>query len=313
MREICLDIETTGLEPKNGDKIVEIACVELFNKTKTGKFFHSYINPRRDVPEEAFRIHGLSTDFLKDKPFFDHIADKFLSFIGNDPVIIHNASFDTKFLNHELKNLNRPILDMSKIIDSLILARKKFPGSPCSLDALCKRFAIDLGKRKKHGALIDTELLCDVYIELMGGAQTGFSFDQQVGNDSNNFNQTIDQKNNFSSNSKFISNQNHPATNQNLNGNLTNLSNHQSFSNSENHNSKNHLNSSLDSSTNSFDPQFSTNTLNPQALTHSFNLQAPSNHHQTNFPLRTFTLTDAELQQHQDFILKNFKNNLWNY
>lgn len=176
MRELCLDIETTGLDPRTGDKIVEIAVVELFNKVKTGNHFHSYINPRREVPEEAFKIHGLSTEFLKDKPIFDHVARKFLDFIGDDKIIIHNAAFDTKFINHELRILGLAGLNMNNVIDSLTIARNKFPGAPASLDALCKRFGIDLSKRTKHGALLDTELLCDVYVELMGGAQTGLSF-----------------------------------------------------------------------------------------------------------------------------------------
>jgi DNA polymerase-3 subunit epsilon len=185
MREICLDTETTGLEPRDGHKIIEIACFELINKVKTGKFFHSYVNPRRDVPEEAFRIHGISTGFLKDKPVFDLICDKFLDFIGDDIVVIHNASFDVKFLNFELNLLGKKPLEMSRIVDSLSLARKKFPGASNSLDALCKRFNFDLSKRTKHGALVDTELLCDVYIELMGGAQVGFGFETK--NDAKNF------------------------------------------------------------------------------------------------------------------------------
>jgi len=200
MREICLDIETTGLDPKDGHKIVEIACVELINKTRTNNFFHTYVNPRRDVPFEAFRIHGLSTEFLQDKPFFDHIVDKFLEFIGDDLLVIHNASFDTKFLNNELRNLNRPILQMSRVCDSLAIARNKFPGAQNSLDALCKRFSIDLSKRQKHGALVDTQLLSSVYIELMGGAQTGFSF-----NDNSNINVNNSQQlsNNLESNSNY--------------------------------------------------------------------------------------------------------------
>ena len=177
LREICLDIETTGLEPRDGHKIVEIACFELIDKVKTGKYFHSYVNPRRDMPDEAFRIHGISGEFLKDKPIFDLIVDKFLNFIGDDVIVIHNAPFDSKFLNFELNLVQKKPLNMSKVIDSLVLARKKFPGSPNSLDALCKRFNLDLSKRQKHGALIDTELLCDVYIELMGGAQGGFGFE----------------------------------------------------------------------------------------------------------------------------------------
>lgn len=180
MRELCLDIETTGLDPRSGDKIVEIAVVELINKVKSGNFFHSYVNPRREVPMEAFKIHGLSTEFLRDKPIFDHVVRQFLDFIQDSKIIIHNAAFDTKFINHELKILGLPSLNMANVTDSLAIARSKFPGSPASLDALCKRFNIDLSKRTKHGALLDTELLCDVYVELMGGAQTGLSFDRGV-------------------------------------------------------------------------------------------------------------------------------------
>jgi DNA polymerase-3 subunit epsilon len=192
MREICLDTETTGLDPKDGHKIIEIACFELINKVKTGKVFHSFVNPLRDVPHEAFRIHGISTEFLKDKPTFDLIADKFLEFIGDDILVIHNASFDIKFLNFELNFLRKKTLEMSRVIDSLMLARKKFPGGQNSLDALCKRFNLDLSKREKHGAMIDTELLCDVYIELMGGAQEGFGFDNIKKNDSIKNNQITD-------------------------------------------------------------------------------------------------------------------------
>lgn len=180
MRELCLDIETTGLDPRTGDKIVEIAVVELVNKVKTGNFFHSYVNPRREVPQEAFKIHGLSTEFLKDKPIFDHVVPKFLDFIKDTKIIIHNAAFDTKFINHELRILGLPTLNMDHVIDSLAIARNKFPGSPASLDALCKRFNIDLSRRTKHGALLDTELLCDVYVELMGGAQSGLSFESNT-------------------------------------------------------------------------------------------------------------------------------------
>lgn len=177
MREICLDTETTGLDPKDGHKIIEIACVEMINKVRTGKFFHTYINPRRDVPQEAFRIHGISTESLQDKPIFDHVAHKFLDFIKGDKLVIHNAAFDLKFLNHELRAIGLDTIEMTDVIDSLALARKKFPGSPASLDALCKRFNIDISHRTKHGALLDTELLCDVYVELMGGAQSGLVFD----------------------------------------------------------------------------------------------------------------------------------------
>jgi DNA polymerase-3 subunit epsilon len=177
MRELCLDIETTGLDPRSGDKIVEIACVELINRVKTGNYFHTYVNPRREMPQEAFRIHGISGEFLQDKPIFEHIVHKFLDFVKDAKIIIHNAAFDTKFLNHELRGLGMEVLNMENVIDSLTIARNKFPGSPASLDALCKRFNIDLSRRTKHGALLDTELLCDVYLELMGGAQSGLAFD----------------------------------------------------------------------------------------------------------------------------------------
>ena len=192
MLEICLYTETTGLDPKDGHKIIEIACFELINKVKTGKVFHSFVNPRRDVPQEAFRIHGISTEFLKDKPTFDLVADKFLDFIGDDILVIHNASFDIKFLNFELNILRKKTLEMSRVIDSLMLARKKFPGGQNSLDALCKRFNLDLSKREKHGALIDTELLCNVYIELMGGAQEGFGFDNVKKNEATKNNQIFE-------------------------------------------------------------------------------------------------------------------------
>ena len=176
MREICLDTETTGLDPRNGDRIVEIACIEMVDKIRTGRFYHQYINPRRDMPQAAFAVHGLSSEFLQDKPIFDHIAHDFLEFIKDGTLVIHNASFDLKFLNAELGMLGLGPLDKSSVIDSLSLARRKFPGSPASLDALCKRFGIDLSRRSKHGALLDTELLCDVYVELMGGAQEGLAF-----------------------------------------------------------------------------------------------------------------------------------------
>jgi DNA polymerase-3 subunit epsilon len=176
MREICLDIETTGLDPRDGHRIVEIAAIEMISKIRTGEVFHTYVNPRRDMPAEAFRIHGISQEFLQDKPIFDHIAQKFLDFIKGATVVIHNAAFDSKFLNYELQTLGLEKLDSTYIVDSLAIARRKFPGSPASLDALCKRFNIDISHRTKHGALLDTELLCEVYIELMGGAQSGLVF-----------------------------------------------------------------------------------------------------------------------------------------
>jgi DNA polymerase-3 subunit epsilon len=176
MRELCLDTETTGLNPSEGHKIVEIACVELVNKVRTGNNFHVYINPRREMPMEAFRVHGLSSEFLQDKPIFAHVAHQFLDFIKGARLIIHNAAFDMKFLNFELALIGLDAISNDNVVDSLVMARNKFPGAANSLDALCKRFNVDLSKRTKHGALLDCELLADVYIELMGGAQAGLAF-----------------------------------------------------------------------------------------------------------------------------------------
>lgn len=173
MREIALDTETTGLNPKSGHKVVEIGCVEMLNHIATGEVFHVYINPGRDMPEEAFRVHGLSEAFLKDHPVFKKVADDFLAFIGNDPLVIHNAAFDMGFLNWELEQIGKPALDMARTIDTVQMARKKFPGAQANLDALCRRFGIDNSDRNLHGALLDARLLADVYLELMGGRQTG--------------------------------------------------------------------------------------------------------------------------------------------
>jgi DNA polymerase-3 subunit epsilon len=171
MREIILDTETTGLSPDQGHRITEIGCVELFNHIPTGKYYHSYINPERAVPPQAAAISGLTTEFLKPFPIFAHVVDDFLAFIGDSPLVIHNASFDLMFLNAELGRLQKALIPANRALDTLTLARKKFPGSPASLDALCKRFNIDLSKREKHGALIDSELLAQVYLELLGGRQ----------------------------------------------------------------------------------------------------------------------------------------------
>lgn len=176
MREIVLDTETTGLDPLNGHRIIEIGCVEIVNKMKTGKVFHRYINPDRDVPIEAFNIHGISTEFLLDKPKFEEVCEEFLEFIGEDHLVIHNARFDIKFINHELKQVNREHILMSRVVDTLAMARKNFPGSPATLDALCKRFGVSLESRTKHGALLDSELLYEVYFELCGGSQRELSF-----------------------------------------------------------------------------------------------------------------------------------------
>ena len=172
MREICLDTETTGFDPKNGHKIVEIGCVELFNKLPTGKTFHRYLNPQRDVPQEVVNVHGLTAEFLKDKPLFKDVANDFLKFIRDDPLVIHNAAFDMRFLNAEFAWINYGVIPMTRSIDTLSMAKQKFPGSPASLDALCKRFDIDLSTRSLHGALLDSQLLASVYLELCGGRQT---------------------------------------------------------------------------------------------------------------------------------------------
>lgn len=171
MREIVMDTETTGFEPSEGHRIVEIGAVELLNHMPTGNVYHQYINPQRDVPNEAFAVHGLSTEFLRDFPVFADVAEAFLSFIGDSKLVIHNASFDMKFLNAELTWCQKKNLPDAQAIDTLMIARRKFPGSPASLDALCRRFGIDNSVREKHGALLDSELLAEVYLELIGGRQ----------------------------------------------------------------------------------------------------------------------------------------------
>ena len=181
MREIVLDTETTGLDPSNGDRIVEIGCLELVNRLPTGKTYHVYINPERDMPREAEAVHGLSAQFLSDKPVFADIADDFITFVKGAALIIHNAAFDMKFLHAELAFLGRDDLREAKIIDTLTMARKKFPGAPASLDALCRRFGVDNSGRDLHGALIDSELLAGVYLELSGGRQPGLVFQADGG------------------------------------------------------------------------------------------------------------------------------------
>lgn len=175
VRQIVLDTETTGLDPKNGDRLVEIGCVELLNSVATGKIFHVYIDPEREVPQEAFRIHGLSRAFLADKPKFADIAEDFQNFIGQSSLIIHNAEFDVKFLNAELTRCGRTPLTMDRVVDTLTIARRKHPGASNSLDALCTRYKVDNSKRTKHGALLDAEILADLYVELTGGRQTIFA------------------------------------------------------------------------------------------------------------------------------------------
>ncbi len=178
MREIVLDTETTGMDPVDGDKLVEIGCIELENHMPTGRTYHQYINPEREVPAEAVAVHGLTQEKLKDEPTFGEIIGDFLDFIGDDAkLIIHNAPFDTKFLNAELKTFGFPSLDNKRVIDTLVMARKKFPGSPANLDALCRRFKVDNTGRTLHGALLDSELLAEVYLELIGGRQRGLGID----------------------------------------------------------------------------------------------------------------------------------------
>jgi len=181
MREIVLDTETTGLNPKNGDRIVEIGCVELFNHVPTGEVYHQYVNPERDMPAEAERVHGLSETFLKDHPVFAEISDKFVDFVGDATLVIHNASFDMGFINAELERMNVEAIPMYRAVDTVTMARKKFPGAQASLDALCRRFGIDLSGRELHGALLDAQLLADVYLELLGGRQHGMDLAADAG------------------------------------------------------------------------------------------------------------------------------------
>ena len=171
MREIVFDTETTGLDPLSGHRVVEIGCVELFNRVATGKTFHAYLNPNRPVPTEASMVHGLTDEFLADKPMFAEVVDDFLSFISDSPLVAHNASFDMGFINSELTRTGYAALAKERAIDTVLMARKKFPGAPASLDALCKRFNVSLADRKLHGALLDARLLAEVYLELCGGRQ----------------------------------------------------------------------------------------------------------------------------------------------
>ena len=180
MREIVLDTETTGFDPETGDRIVEIGAVELLNHVPTGNTYHQYINPERAMPQDAFEVHGLGDDFLRDKPVFAQIAQAFVDFIGDAKMVIHNASFDMKFINAELGWLNMAKLPMDQAIDTLMIARKRFPGSPASLDALCRRFNIDNSARTLHGALLDSEILAEVYLELIGGRQPDFALSQST-------------------------------------------------------------------------------------------------------------------------------------
>ena len=173
-REVVLDVETTGLSALSGDRMVEIGCVELINHVATEKNFHIYLNPLRDVPEDVVKIHGLTAEFLADKPTFPEIADDLLDFIGDADIIIHNASFDMGFINNELELANKELIAMSRVIDTLAIAKRMFPGDSKSLDALCRKFGIDNSSRTKHGALLDAELLAEVYLELIGGHEPTF-------------------------------------------------------------------------------------------------------------------------------------------
>jgi len=185
MREVVLDTETTGLDPANGHRVLEIGAVEIVHQSLTGRVFHVLINPERDVPEDAVRVHGHSAAALKDKPVFASIVDEFLAFIGDSSLVIHNADFDVRFVNAELSRLGRAAIGMDRVVDTLTLARKKHPGQPNSLDALCDRYAIDRSRRVRHGALLDAEILVEVYCELMGGRQRSLLFgDAQAAEDS---------------------------------------------------------------------------------------------------------------------------------
>ncbi len=180
MREIVLDTETTGLDPADGHRVLEIGAVEIVHQSVTGKVFHVLINPERDVPQDAVRVHGHSSAVLKDKPVFASVVDDFLAFIGNSKLVIHNADFDMRFMNAELARLGLAKIGMDRVVDTLMLARKKHPGAPNSLDALCDRYSIDRSKRVRHGALLDAEILVEVYCELTGGRQRSLVFGEAV-------------------------------------------------------------------------------------------------------------------------------------
>jgi len=181
LREIVLDTETTGLDPATGDRLIEIGCVEIVNRIPTGREFHRYLNPERDIHRDAVDVHGLTTEFLQDKPLFKDIADDFLNFIGDAPLVAHNATFDLAFLNAELMRLTKPPLRADRMVDTLALARRRHPAGPNGLDALCKRYGIDISERIKHGALMDSLLLAGVYVELLGERQATLGLGGQGG------------------------------------------------------------------------------------------------------------------------------------
>ncbi len=180
MREIVLDTETTGLSPADGHRLLEIGAVEIFRQSATGNVFHALINPERDVPEDAVQVHGHTADFLRDKPVFAAVVDEFLAFVGDAQLVIHNAEFDLRFLNAELARLGRQSICADRVVDTLALARRKHPGQPNSLDALCDRYRVDRSRRVRHGALLDAEILVEIYLELTGGRQRSLSFDDEV-------------------------------------------------------------------------------------------------------------------------------------
>ena len=179
MREVVLDTETTGMDPLDGDRMVEIGCIEVINQIPTGRTYHQYINPEREVPEDAVAVHGITTEFLQDKPTFGEVVGEFMDFIKDAKLVIHNAAFDIKFINFEIGMFGFKPIDINTVEDTLLRARKMFPGSPANLDALCRRFQIDNSNRTLHGALLDAELLAEVYLELLGGRQHGLSLASQ--------------------------------------------------------------------------------------------------------------------------------------
>ena len=179
MRQIVFDVETTGLDPQGGHRVIEIGCVEIVNLVPTGEVFHKYLNPERDVPEEVVRIHGITTEFLTGHPLFNEVVEQLMGFVADAKLIAHNAEFDMRFLNWELENAGLKPIPMSRTIDTLQIARARFPGAPNNLDALCKRLGVDNSSRTKHGALLDSEILAKVYLELMGGKQAGLELVQE--------------------------------------------------------------------------------------------------------------------------------------
>jgi DNA polymerase-3 subunit epsilon len=184
LREIVLDTETTGLDPANGDRLIEIGCIEIVNRIPTGNEFHRYLNPERDIHPDAVAVHGLTVEFLRDKPLFADVVDELLAFIADAPLVAHNATFDLGFINAELARASRQTLSASRVVDTLALARRRHPAGPNTLDALCKRYGIDLSQRTKHGALLDAMLLAGVYVELLGERQAALAFDSRRGQES---------------------------------------------------------------------------------------------------------------------------------